>query len=159
VSVIPDKVKKLISKEKILIIGTSYRGIANVSPRTAFHIDSNGVIYWLEIFRHKTFRNISKNSWSSVLVFDKKNLVGFQLKGKASFVVDTKIKSQIMITIVDRLNRLHSKKILQSAKSRRPNIVKFSTKLIFSMNPNELSDSPVLVNSNKELLKTNHTQW
>ena len=72
-SVIPDKVKKLISKEKILIIGTSYRGIANVSPRTAFHIDSNGVIYWLEIFRHKTFRNISKNSWSSVLVFDKKN--------------------------------------------------------------------------------------
>ncbi|MFM7796762.1 MAG: pyridoxamine 5'-phosphate oxidase family protein [Candidatus Nitrosotenuis sp.] len=158
-SVIPDKVKQLIAKEKVLIVGTSYRGISNVSPRTAFHIDSNGAIYWLEIFRHKTFRNISKNSWSSVSVFDKQKLVGFQLKGRASFVVDRKTKSQIMMNIVDRLNRLHRQKILRNAKSRRPNIVKFSANLIFSLNPNELSDSPIVVNSNNKLLKATHIQW
>lgn len=156
---IPDKVKQLIAKEKVLIVGTSQKGIANVSPRTAFHVDQNGSIYWLEIFRHKTFRNISKNSWCSIAVFDKKNLIGYQLKGKATFVTDRKVKSQMTITIIDRLTRLHRQRILRQAQNRRPNIIKFSAKLVFSLNPNELADSPVMVDANNESLRAADLQW
>lgn len=156
---IPDKVKQLIAKEKVLIVGTSHRGIANVSPRTAFHVDQNGAIYWLEIFRHKTFRNISKNYWCSIAVFDKKKLVGYQLKGKAALVTDRKIKSQMTMTIIDRLTRLHRQRILRQAKNRRPNIVKFSTNLVFSLNPNELADSPIIVAANNESLRAADLQW
>jgi len=156
---IPDKIKQLIAKERILIVGTSQKGITNVSPRTAFHIDQNGTIYWLEIFRHKTFRNISKNSWCTIAVFDKKNLTGYQLKGKATLVTDRKLRSQITMTIIDRLTRLHKQRILRQTKNRRTNIVKFSAKLVFSLNPNELADSPIIVDANNESLRAADLQW
>lgn len=156
---IPSKVKQLIAKEKVLIVGTSQKGIANVSPRTAFHIDQDGAIYWLELFRHKTFRNISKNPWCSVAVFDKKKLVGYQLKGKAAPVTDRKIKSQMTLAIIDRLTRLHKQRILRQAKNRRPNVIKFSPKLVFSLNPNELADTPVAVDANNESLRAADLQW
>lgn len=156
---IPDKVKQLITKENVIIVGTSQKGIVNVSPRTAFHIDLDGSIYWLEIFRHKTFRNIQKNRWCSIAVFDKKKLVGYQLKGKADLISDRKIKSQMTLTIIDKLTRLHRQRILRQAKNRRTNIVKFSAKLVFSLNPNELADSPIMVDANNESLKAADLQW
>ena len=156
---IPEKVKQLIAKEQVIIVGTSRKGIANVSPRTAFHIDQDGSIYWIEIFRHKTFRNIQKNQWCSIAVFDKKKLVGYQLKGKAKLVADRKIKSEMTATIIDKLTRLHKQRILRQAKNRRPNIVKFSAKLVFSLNPNELADSPLIVDANDESLKAADLQW
>ena len=156
---IPEKVKQLIVKEQIIIVGSSYKGIANVSPRTAFHIDQDGSIYWLELFKHKTFRNLQKNHWCSVAVFDKKKLVGYQLKGKATLVTDRKTKSQMTLTITDKLTRLHKQRILRQTKSHRPNIVKFSAKLIFSLNPNELSDSPLIIDANDESFKASNLQW
>lgn len=156
---IPNKVKQLVTKEKVLVVGTAHKGIANVSPRTAFHIDQDGSIYWLEIFRHKTFRNISKNHWCTIAVFDKKKLIGYQLKGKAVLIADKKIKSKMTLTIVDKLTRLHRQRILRQAKNRRPNIVKFSAKLIFSLNPNELADSPIIVDANNESLRAADLQW
>jgi uncharacterized pyridoxamine 5'-phosphate oxidase family protein len=156
---IPEKAKKLIIKEQVIIVGTSQKGIVNVSPRTSFHIDQNGMIYWLEIFKHKTFRNISKNHWCSIAVYDKKKLVGYQLKGKATFVTDRKIKSQLFRTIVDKLTRLHKQRILRQIKNRRPNIVQFSAKLVFSLNPNEFADSPLIVNANDESFKAADMQW
>lgn len=156
---IPDKVKQLVAKEKVLVVGTSHKGIANVSPRTAFHIDQDGSIYWLEIFRHKTFRNISKNHWCTIAVFDKKRLIGYQIKGKAVLVTDKKIKSQMTITIIDKLTRLHKQRILSQAKNRRPNIVQFSANLVFSLNPNELADSPIIIDANNESLRAADLQW
>jgi len=156
---IPEKVKQLIVKEQIIIVGSSHKGIANVSPRTAFHIDQDGSIYWLEIFKHKTFRNLQKNHWCSVAVFDKKKLVGYQLKGKATLVTDRKTKSQMTLTIIDKLTRLHKQRILRQTKSRRPNIVKFSAKLVFSLNPNELADSPLIVDANDSSLRAADLQW
>lgn len=156
---IPEKVKELIAKEQVIIVGTSHKGIPNVSPRTAFHIDQNGSIYWLEMFRHKTFRNISKNHWCSVAIFDKKKLVGYQLKGKAALLVDRKTKSQMTLTIIDRLARLHKQRILKQTKNRRTNIIKFSAKLVFSLNPNELADSPLIIDANTESLRAADLQW
>ena len=155
----PEKVKQLIAKEQVIIVGTSHKGIPNVSPRTAFHIDQNGSIYWLEIFKHKTFRNISKNHWCSIAVFDKKKLVGYQLKGKAELLTDRKTKSHMIITIIDRLARLHKQRILKQTKNRRTNIIKFSPKLVFSWNPNELADSPLAIDANTESLRAADLQW
>lgn len=156
---IPDKVKQLIRKEQVLIVGSSSEGICNVSPRTSFHLDQDDSIYWLELFRHKTLRNIQKNPWCSVAIFDKRKLVGYQLKGKATLVTDRKAKSEISTKIIDKLTRLHKKRILRHSKNKRPNVIKFTTKIVFSLNPNELADSPLIVDANDESLKAADMQW
>ena len=155
---IPDKIKKLIQKEHILIVGSSNNGICNVSPRISFHLDQDGSIYWLEMFKHKTFRNLQKNPWCTIAVFDKQKLVGYQLKGKITIITDGKIKNRISVQIIDILTRLHKQKILTKSK-RRPSLVKFTPKIIFSLNPNELADSPLMVDANDESLKASDLQW
>jgi hypothetical protein len=156
---IPHKVTQMIRKEQVLIVGSTNKGICNVSPRTSFHIEQDGSIYWLELFRHKTLRNLQKNPWCTVAVFDKKKLSGYQLKGKATIVLDKKIKKEMSVKIIDRLTRLHKQRILQQSKNKRPNIIKFDPSLVFSLNPNELTDSPLMVNANDESLKAADMQW
>lgn len=155
---IPNKIKQLIKKEHILIVGSSSNGICNVSPRISFHLDPDGSIYWFEMFKHKTFRNLQKNPWCTVAVFDRKKLIGYQLKGKTSIITDGKIKKRISLQIIDILTRLHKQKILAKSK-RRPSLVKFTPKIVFSLNPNELADSPLMVDANDESLKASDLQW
>ncbi|MFY9301386.1 MAG: pyridoxamine 5'-phosphate oxidase family protein [Candidatus Nitrosotenuis sp.] len=156
---VPDKVIQMIRHEQILLVGTSNEAICNVSPRTAIHVDKDGSIYWLELFKHKTLRNLKKNPWCTVAVFDKKKLVGYQLKGKAILVSDRKTKSQTSAQIIDRLTRLHKQRILKQSKTKRPNVIKFTAKIVFSLNPNELADSPLIVDANDESLNAADMQW
>jgi nitroimidazol reductase NimA-like FMN-containing flavoprotein (pyridoxamine 5'-phosphate oxidase superfamily) len=158
VVLVPDKVKKLIQKEQILVVGSSDKtGISNVSPRTTYYLGTDGSIYWLELFKHKTYRNFQKNPWCSIAVFDKKRLVGYQLKGKATIVTDKKSKNEIVIKIVDKLTRLHRQRILK--QNKKPNLVKFTPNIVYSLNPNELTDSPLVLDATDESLNTANMQW
>lgn len=155
---VPDKIKELIRKERVLIVGSSSKtGICNVSPRTTFYLDKDGSIYWLELFKHKTYRNFQQNPWCSIAVFDKKRLAGYQLKGQATTVKDKKSKNEITIKIVDKLTRLHRQRILK--QNKKPNLVKFTPKIIYSLNPNELTDSPLILDATDEALNTADMQW
>lgn len=156
---IPNKAAQLIKKQQIIIVGTSGRQICNVSPRTAFHIDQDGSIYWLELFRHKTLRNLKKNPWCTIAVFDKKKLTGFQLKGKARIISDKKVKRQSSAKIIDKLTRLHKQRILERPIKKKPSLIKFDTKLVYSLSPNELSDWPLAVEADDESLKHAEMQW
>ena len=155
---IPDKVIQLIQKERILIVGSTNKKICNVSPRTSFHLDQDGSIYWLEIFKHKTFRNLQKNPWCTVAVFDKRRLTGYQLKGKATILTNGVISERISLKIIDILTRLHKQRILAKSKIK-PSLVKFTPKIVFSLNPNELADSPLVIDANDESFKASDLQW
>lgn len=155
---IPDKVIQLIRKERILIVGSTNKKICNVSPRTIFHLDKDGSIYWLEIFKHKTFRNLQKNPWCTVAVFDKRGLTGYQLKGKATILTNGVISERISLKIIDILTRLHKQQILAKSKIK-PSLVKFTPKIVFSLNPNELADSPLVIDANDESFKASDLQW
>jgi hypothetical protein len=128
-----------------------------VSPRTTYYLGADGSIYWLELFKHKTYRNFQKNPWCSVAVFDKKRLIGYQLKGKATIVTDKKSKNEIVIKIVDKLTRLHRQRILK--QNKKPNLVKFTPNIIYSLNPNELTDSPLVLDATDESLNNANMQW
>lgn len=156
---IPDKVAQMIRRQKIIIVGSTNKKICNISPRTAFHVDQDRSLYWLELFRHKTLRNLQKNPWCTVAVFDKNKLAGYQLKGNAAVVSDRKLKKEMSAKIIDKLTRMHKQRILNQAKSKKPTLVKFSARLVFSLNPNELADSPLAVDADDESLKAADMQW
>ena len=157
---IPSKVKRMIQRQQLILVGSADNsGLSNVSPRTSFYLDQNGSIYWLELFKHKTFRNLQKNPWCSIAVFEKKKLAGYQLKGKIEIMSDKKTKQEITIKIIDKLTRLHKQRILKHTNSKIPNVIKFTAQIIYSLNPNELADSPLELNANNESVKAANMQW
>lgn len=154
---IPDRIKHLIRTQGVFVVATADKaGICNVSPRNTFLLDSDGLIYWLELFRHKTYRNFQKNPWCSIAVFDKKRLGGYQIKGKAIIVADKKQKSEIITRITDRLTRQHKQRIL---KHKSPSLVRFTPKIFYSLNPNEIADSPLGLEATEESLNAADMQW
>lgn len=156
VVLIPDKVKQLIRKEGVFVVATASKsGICNASPRTSFFLDPDGSIYWLELFKHKTYCNLQKNPWCSIAAFDKKRLGGYQIKGKVA-LVGGKEQSAITTKIIDRLTRQHKQIIL---RQKNPLLAKFTPKIFYTLNPNEIAASPLGIEATQESLNAADMQW
>jgi len=144
---LPGEVKKMVLTQQMIIIGTADNtGLCNISPRTSFHLEGDN-IYWLELFKHKTFHNFSKNRWVSIAVIDKEKLSGFQLKGTVNIIKEKKRSNQIKLQIIDRLTRLHKERILNQIGKEPPSIIEFKPKVVYPLKPNEVSDIPIVLDS------------
>ncbi|MEK0340333.1 MAG: pyridoxamine 5'-phosphate oxidase family protein, partial [Nitrosopumilus sp.] len=54
---IPPKIKEFIESQGIFVVGTvGGNSLPNVSPRIFFRVDEEA-IYWIDFFKHKSFRN------------------------------------------------------------------------------------------------------
>ena len=148
---IPEDVQKMIRDQQIIVVGTSDEtGLVNISPRTSFHL-SEDHIYWLELFKHKTFHNLQKNNWVSIAVFDKAKLSGFQLKGKVRLVTDKEKFFHVQLRIVDHLTRLNKERILRQIGKESANIIEFTPKIVYQLNPNEVADIPIVLDADVEV--------
>ncbi len=148
---IPDEVKKMILTQQMIIIGTTDdKGLCNISPRTSFHLEENS-LYWLELFKHKTFHNFSKNKWVSIAVIDKSRLSGFQLKGTVNIIKEKKWFEKIKLQIIDHLTRLHQERILKQIGKEPPSIIEFKAKIVYPLKPNEVSDIPIVLDSDVKI--------
>ena len=144
---LPDDIQKMILAQQMIIVGTvDESGLCNISPRTSFHLENNN-LYWLELFKHKTFHNFSKNKWVSIAVIDKEKLSGFQLKGTVNIIKEKKWFEKIKLQIIDHLTRLHQERILKQIGKDPPNIIEFKTKIVYQLKPNEVSDIPIVLDS------------
>ena len=128
----------------IVVSSVDENGMPNISPRTTFTI-TDDVIYWIELFRHKSFENFQNSDWISVASFDKEKLKGFQLKGKVTMLQDEEKKKNISLQIIDKLTRLHKERILKQLENKVPTIASFKPFIIYSSNPVELTDIPLII--------------
>ncbi len=128
----------------IVVSSVDENNMPNISPRTTFTI-TDDVIYWIELFRHKSFENFQNSDWISVASFDKEKLKGFQLKGKVTMLQDEEKKKNISLQIIDKLTRLHKERILKQLGNKVPTIASFKPFIIYSSNPVELTDVPLII--------------
>ena len=148
---IPNHVKEIILDQQMIVISSvDENGISNISPRTTFTIIDD-VIYWIELFKHKSFKNFQKNDWASVASFDKEKLEGFQLKGKVTMLHDEEKRKSVSIRIMDRLTRLHKERILKQVGSKVPAIASFKPVIIYSSDPVEATDIPLVIDADPEI--------
>jgi len=140
---IPDRIKEFIEEQGIFVVGTvSGNTIANVSPRIFFKIEENA-IYWLDFFKHKSYKNYKVNPWVTIAVFNKDNLKGYQFRGTVSFITDEPTKTEIRNLIIkNTLERSFSEK-LKSLSSQEAEIIQFEVKVCYSLNPEEYSDMSI----------------
>ena len=142
---IPYHVKKIFLEQQMIVVSSvDENGMPNISPRTTFTI-TDDVIYWIELFRHKSFKNFQFSDWISVASFDKEKLKGFQLKGKVTMLQDEEKKKNVSLQIIDKLTRLHKERILKQLGNKVPTIASFKPFIIYSSNPVELTDIPMII--------------
>ncbi|MEJ2261175.1 MAG: pyridoxamine 5'-phosphate oxidase family protein [Nitrosopumilaceae archaeon] len=140
---IPDKIKEFIEDQGVFVVGTTSDGnMVNVSPRIFFKIDDE-VVYWLDFFKHKSYKNFKANPWTTIAVFNKESLKGYQFRGTVSFVTDEPTKSQIKNSIVsETLERISSPKI-KSLSDQDAEVIQFEVKVCYSLNPEEYTDMSI----------------
>ena len=140
---IPDKIKEFIEDQGVFVVGTTSDGnIVNVSPRIFFKIEDE-VVYWLDFFKHKSYKNFKANPWTTIAVFNKESLKGYQFRGTVSFVTDEPTKSQIKNSIIsETLGRVSSPKI-KSLSDQDAEVIQFEVKVCYSLNPEEYTDMSI----------------
>ena len=133
-------VQEMLREQKFIVVGSvDANGLCNLSPRTSFYY-SKDAIYWLDFFKHKSQGNFKTIPWVSVAIFDTKELKGFQLKGKVSFVTDEKKKSKITDVITRSVTGKTSSKIFERmSKNKTPDVLMFTPKAVYSLDPKEES--------------------
>jgi uncharacterized pyridoxamine 5'-phosphate oxidase family protein len=138
---IPNEIKEFIEDQGIFAVGTiGANNLPNVSPRIFFSVDEDG-IYWLDFFKHKSYKNIQANPWVTISVFSKDDLKGFQFRGIVSFITDESIKSEIKESIIKKiLEKSSSAKIKKLSEKKEVQLIRFEPKVCYSLNPEEFSD-------------------
>lgn len=138
---IPREIKEFIELQGIFAVGTTgVNNIPNISPRIFFRVDEN-VIYWLDFFKHKSYKNIQANPWVTISVFNKDDLKGFQFRGIVNFITDEPTKSEIKESIIKKiLEKNSSEKIKKLSEKIEVQVIRFEPKVCYSLNPDEFSD-------------------
>jgi uncharacterized protein len=148
---IPKEVQQMMRDQKFIVVGSvDANGVANLSPRTSFYFTEN-LVYWLDFFKHKSQGNFRTIPWVSIAVFDKKELKGFQMKGKVSFLTESKEKSKITDMIARSVTGKTSTKIFeQISQNKTPDVIMFTPKAVYSLNPKEESGIALVLDRDGE---------
>lgn len=137
---IPYCVKDLLEDQGIFVVGSvGDTKICTISPRVFFVIIENS-IYWLDFFKHKSYQNFKENPWVSIAVFDKDEFVGYQLRGRVSFLTENSETEKIRKKIVQQTLQKHKSKKAKKMSTRDSRVIKFEPKVIYSMKPEEHSN-------------------
>lgn len=137
---IPDSIKEFIENQGIFVVGTVGSGkFSNISPRIFFKVEK-GVIYWLDFFKHKSYKNMQINSHVTVSVFNKDDLEGYQFRGIVSFITDEPTKSEITKSIIERTLKTNPLPQARKLSEKDASVIQFEPKVGYSLNPERYSD-------------------
>ena len=137
---ISTEAKEFIETQGIFVLGTvNENNLPNISPRIFFRVDDNA-IYWIDFFKHKSFKNFKTNPWVTISVFNKEELKGYQFRGIVSIITDEPIKSQIRESIIKKTLEKNTSSKVKQMSEKEGQIIQFEPTVCYSLNPDEYSD-------------------
>jgi len=137
---ISSKIKEFIESQGIFAVGTvDENNSPNISPRIFFRVDAD-TIYWIDFFKHKSFRNFQINPWITISIFNKEELKGYQFKGTVSIITNEPIKSQIRESIIKKTLEENTSPKVKQMSEKEGHIIQFKPKVCYSLNPEEHSN-------------------
>lgn len=140
---IPEEIQKFVEEQGVFVVGTTGGGnLTNISPRIFFKVEED-VIYWLDFFKHKSYKNYKVNPWVTIAVFNKDNLKGYQFRGTVSFITDEPTKTEIRDLIIKNTFERNFSEKLKSLSMQEAEIIQFEVKVCYSLNPEEYSDMSI----------------
>ena len=140
---IPKTIIEFIETQGIFTVGTvGGNSLPNVSPRIFFKVEEDA-IYWLDFFKHKSFKNMQTNPWVTVSVFNKNELEGFQFRGIVTFITDEPIKSEIKNSIIKKTLEKNISDKVKKISQKEAQVIQFEPKVCYSLNPEEYTDMSI----------------
>lgn len=140
---IPDNIREFIENQGVFVIGTiGKNNLPNVSPRIFFKIE-DGMIYWLDFFKHKSFKNMQLNPWVTISVFNKDELKGFQFRGIIDFITNEPLKSKIKNSIIEKTLEKNPSDKVKKISNKEAQIIQFKPKVYYSLDPEEYTDMSI----------------
>jgi len=137
---IPHNIREFIETQGLIVIGTiGGKTIANISPRIFFAVEEDS-IYWLDFFKHKSYKNMQINPWVTVSVFDKEELDGFQFRGVVSFITDEPTRTEIKDMIIKKTLKEFPSDKVKTLSRKDAQIIQFEPRVCYSLNPEEYTD-------------------
>ncbi len=137
---ISTEAKEFIETQGIFVLGTvNENNLANISPRIFFRVNDN-LIYWIDFFKHKSFKNFQTNPWVSISAFNKEELKGYQFRGIVSIITDEPTKSQIRESIIKKTLEKNTSSKVKQMSEKEGQIIQFEPTVCYSLNPDEYSD-------------------
>jgi len=134
------EIKEFIEDQGIFAVGTvGGNNIPNVSPRIFFRVDDEA-IYWIDFFKHKSFRNFQVNPWVTISVYNKEELIGYQFRGTVKIITDEPTKSKIRESIIKKTLEKYTSTKVKQISQKEGQIIQFEPKVCYSLNPEEYSD-------------------
>jgi general stress protein 26 len=92
-----DDIIHFLQRQGYLIVSTvDENSCPHNSCKGLVHIDAEGTIYLLDLFKARTYINLEHNPHISITAVDEHKFKGYCLKGVASLVPASKIKSGII---------------------------------------------------------------
>ncbi len=122
---ISTEAKEFIETQGIFVLGTvNENNQPNISPRIFFRVDDN-VIYWIDFFKHKSFKNFKINPWVTISAFNKEELKGYQFRGIVSIITDEPTKSQIRESIIKKTLEKNTSSKAKQMSEKEGQIIQF----------------------------------
>jgi len=137
---ISTEAKEFIETQGIFVLGTvNENNQPNISPRIFFRVYDNA-IYWIDFFKHKSFKNFKINPWVTISAFNKEELKGYQFRGIVSIITDEPTKSQIRESIIKKTLEKNTSSKVKQMSEKEGQIIQFEPTVCYSQNPDEFSD-------------------
>lgn len=116
---IPDDIREFIKKFSYGFLGTAdLDGKPNISIKGIVDVDKSR-LYFFDLFKAKTRKNLEKNIRISFFVIDWDNFIGYQFKGKAQIVDKGEVLEKYMTLWENKRKDLIISRILDNIKNEK----------------------------------------
>ncbi|MFC1907470.1 pyridoxamine 5'-phosphate oxidase family protein [Chloroflexota bacterium] len=106
------EIKAVFERQLAVIATASTDGTPNIGPKGSMHVVDNETLAYSEGTGGKTFRNIQDNPKVAVLVVDRDNSDGYQVKGIAEVLTDGDL-FEIVAKRSEARGRPHPKRVVK----------------------------------------------
>ncbi len=89
------EMKAMLGKQLAVIATASKEGIPNVGPKGSIHVVDDETLGYSESTGEKTLRNLKENPKVAILVVDRENRDGYQIKGTAELLTSGKFFEKV----------------------------------------------------------------
>lgn len=114
------QVSSLLQNQGFVIVSTlDARGRIHCAAKGVVGIEPEGKVYLIDLYRAKTFSNISRNPLISITAVDEQQFTGFTVMGKARIIEREKIENRIVKAWEERVAARISKRVIDNIKKAK----------------------------------------
>lgn len=111
---------RFFRNQSFVIVSTVDRsGIPHSSCKGIIKINPDGLVYLLDLYQEKTYRNLRQNSRISITAVNEHRFTGYCLKGKAKIISGDKLKPEIIKAWENRLTSRITQRIIKNIQEEK----------------------------------------